>query len=833
MNCATPKRCQQGVGFRRWAVRCRVGRHLALTAVALAVSGFGVRPSFGLPYAATLNDICPGIPDPCVVNAKFLVANGTTFDLGGRALQLNSGAALSGTLGAQWTIQNASAITLQKGAYLASNGFDQDAGKVTILNGGVCTLDGKTQTNGYKNLEGLGGGGGIISIECDSISLGAFSTVEANGALNAGGSILLYAGSGVISAVKGAKVQAIGDGGLNGGEVQLVSDAPPGCVLPVVIETYGRRYVDPVTGDRADGPGGMIDITCVGDLLLDKGAKLTASSFRGAIQGYISIVADAVTVEEQVQIVNDGVFGAGTVSIEASTGPVTLKKMSTLGGRGQGAVPGQIQITSAGPCTLDGNIAANGYADRMLGAGGGGGGILVSCEGLTLGAQRAHLTADGYAFADYVNGEFNGGDGGEIELNGGGGPFIMEKGATVTASGSFGGAGSINIAGASCSIAGTVAGTSGPVASQTTGGGQVQVECFEDVSILGSAKLSAGARFAYDAQGGNVSIKAGDDDGATVPNADLIVEEGAKIVNDGVDALIGASADGDCSVSGTLSSKSKFGVSGMITVICSGGLAIGQKGLLSSEASGSFAGNVDVAAESCQVDGKLLANGSTVNDPENGPYPGGGGQISLWCNAGLTVNSTIASITRIAARGVGSESPGGGVLVEVPSGAAALGGKIDASGALSGGGISAWARDGVGASADLVATGVEDLGGYIDLAGGSPYIPGLPTGSVTVSKTLNVSGRDFGAGQIVLGGCNVTVDAAGVLKADAKSGGGTNIIEAHNVLTINGLLSAAGGSLGPNGMNELHYGVGYAIALPVISHVKPVFSLVYDLTPCP
>src|SRR5437773_8464332 len=87
----------------------------------------GARASLGaLPYATTLNDLCPGTPDPCVVTGQFAVATNTAFDLGGRTFDLAPGAQLVGDSFASFSFTNASRITLQAGSLVTASSEGTD-----------------------------------------------------------------------------------------------------------------------------------------------------------------------------------------------------------------------------------------------------------------------------------------------------------------------------------------------------------------------------------------------------------------------------------------------------------------------------------------------------------------------------------------------------------------------------------------------------------------------------------------------------------------------------------------------------------------------------------
>src|SRR6266436_6403339 len=85
-----------------------------------------------LPHANSLNDLCPGTPNHCLVTAKWAVANGLTFDLGGRILELAPGAQLVGDSGASFSLINASQVILQKKSLISSIGQGIDSGSLNI-----------------------------------------------------------------------------------------------------------------------------------------------------------------------------------------------------------------------------------------------------------------------------------------------------------------------------------------------------------------------------------------------------------------------------------------------------------------------------------------------------------------------------------------------------------------------------------------------------------------------------------------------------------------------------------------------------------------------------
>ncbi|MBI4514727.1 MAG: hypothetical protein HY699_02795 [Deltaproteobacteria bacterium] len=865
-------------GIQKTAPRQLRGHAVALlVAMGLAVPG-GARAA--TPYASTLNDLCPGTPNPCVVTGKFLVSDATTFNLGGRALQLSSTAALTADNGASFSITNAGAVTLYQGSALTAPGKGTDAGSITIESTGACSLSGKIQANATIDYILGGGDGGGVTVDCDlGISLSASSIIEANGADGPGGVVDLYARNLLsltadITAAKGAKIRAEGASGQTGGYVHIRTDHT--CTLAANIEADGKVRNDPIYGPSG-GDGGMVIIDCEQMVDLRDGATVIAGSGKTAQYGQVKIYAIRGTVDTAstgtVKIQVDGYQGAlvDPAILIRGEDNITLRKGTVVTGIAKGHPGAPMIVTSdLGSCIINGKIIANGEKDSSTGLGGQGGTVDVLCEGIDLG-ESSVVEAKGAANPAAS------GRGGTITLDATTAwiydystvrnPFAAAKGAKINVQSKGDGGGEVEIVSdADCTLGAAISADSSKVTDLATGdvyggaGGQVELDCAGDIILSKDAKIVAGSDKTNLA--GSVSINAygwcsintdekclGDNycpDFGTgevcVPSGHCTVSQGTSctsdagcpageicvqvqldqntIQNDGIEGDLAVMTAGPLEIGGKLQSRSIYEISGAIGIdVHSGGFVLGSKGLLESNTAGYQAGRVEILVRSgpCDISGDINAKGS-LNKGERGV----GGSVEVTCETNFNVNKTAV----IDASGSGSDSDGGGIELISPYSGVTLAGKLLANGVRGGGAIYVTAI-GIITTVDSSVSANGNSAGEVTLRSGTPL--GATLGSVLIQKSVSAkgSGTSSTGGQVNIEACNVTVDTKGTVSTDGTTGGG-NSLTAHKKLTINGKLSAKA-----SGVNTLVYRDEYSIPYPgyIIPASPPTQNL--SLSSCP
>jgi len=450
---------------------------------------------------------------------------------------------------------------------------------------------------------------------------------------------------------------------------------------------------------------------------------------------------------------------------------VTLDDRSQITAVAKGVNAGAITIQSTGLCTLNGKVRADVAVSG--GIGGQGGTISVTCGGITFGnASVTEATGAGI----HTTAGVSPGPGGSITLSAGSGPVNMTKGAKLSVQGKGATGGSVAISStAACNLAAGISADAKvvnvPMDLPVGGdGGSITVQCGGPIDLSKGAMLLAGS--VKTANFGLITL--------TSSASSVQVDQGAAVVSDGGDSSSSATtalaitAHTACTIDGKVRSNSKLVSGGTLRVTCAG-LTMGKMGVIDGQTGGEEAANIaidttgattGVPAAPCDIAGKVTAKASAATDPTVGLTPGIGGFIDLNCGTMLTIEK---------------------------------GGTIDASGA---------GGDGQGFDSDAGLITAESSG-TIDFVG-----------------KLTVKGRGSG-GTTIIEGCDVTVDAQGLVQADGADGG-ENDLTAHGMLTINGKLSAQ-----PDGINSLVYRGGLTIPDP--THIKPAATQMQNLmlTACP
>lgn len=507
--------------------------------------------------------------------------------------------------------------------------------------------------------------------------------------------------------------------------------------------------------------------------------------------------------------------GGGSFSFE-NVASVTLDKGSQLLSNAKGTVAGTIGISSIGPCTLNGKIQANGLGDAANESGGDGGAIAVSCSDIIVGGS-AVLEAKGAGLSTAF-GPFPGA-GGIVTLDAGSGGVSATKGAKFDVSAQGAPGGSIAVTATdSCTLGAALKADSKAMTVPEDlpmggDGGLVSLTC-NGVSISATAKITAGS--VKTAMSGAVRLAA--DPG------NVTVEKGAKIINDGGgggDPAFAVTSPGSCTLSGVLQSKSGLPASGSETVITCNSLTLGPSFAFDGGNTGgtgaSFSADI---AGACTLAGDVNVKSAAGKDA-GAVVLGAGGSIDITCADTLTQTK---DSTLDASGSGGTDADGystaGAVAVSSTNGAVALGGRLVASSAKGGGGTVSVTGIGVTTTtgSKLEANGPA---GAVTVVSGDDS--GNVTGDVSIGKLVSASG-----GAVTVEGCNVTVGPSAELSTSAKTGAGTTTVLAHQMLAVNGKISAA-----PSGTNVLTYRDTVSIADP--SKIVPATASLLDdtLSACP
>jgi hypothetical protein len=260
----------------------------------------------------------------------------------------------------------------------------------------------------------------------------------------------------------------------------------------------------------------------------------------------------------------------------------------------------------------------------------------------------------------------------------------------------------------------------------------------------------------------------------------------------------------------------------------------------SSEGSGGGDGgaiSIDASFGDVSVTGDIAA--------ESGVPDGGGGEIDVAARGSITVSAAAS----LSVRGNGAQSSGGDLFLDGDLGvtsagtlnasAGDLGGAIDVSSAS--GGVS------VSGLVDASARSGGGSGGEVTVEAGAAH-----TGTLVVGGTIDVGGGPCSlengcglGGSCDLFACDLTVTQNGRVLARAPDGG-TVILTARELLTINGALNATATTVsGTDGSNDLRHpsrkspviGAGALVPAPVITAKATCTGGAADpvgcLKPCP
>lgn len=389
-----------------------------------------------------LDILCPGSPNPCVVQGNVSVVDGGSVDLEGRALQLAQNATIASTTnGGSFSLVNASQVTMEKGSKLVSDGAGVNGGSILVGSNGPCSLSGRITASGKDKVAG-GGDGGTVSVQCGGITVSPGSSIDANGLLGSGGNITLDAGSGPMT-VTGARFSARGQG-FPGGNLSLAGDAA--CTLQAQVMVDATTVVD--EGERFNGNGGTTQVRCGGDVHFLKGSKLTLSTKpqSDVLAGSLALesASGQVVLDQGTKVTSSGSDrgdDTGTLSITASEtcqlggamvsssqgsdgptlqiacGNLILEQSASISLTNAGGRGGNLRGSVGGTCALDGKVK---LGARANGSAGEGGSIDLICgQDISIGEKALFdVSGSGKASAEFGS---QGSSGGGISLTSTGG----------------------------------------------------------------------------------------------------------------------------------------------------------------------------------------------------------------------------------------------------------------------------------------------------------------------------------------------------------------------------------------------------------------------------
>lgn len=435
------------------AEQTQSNRRIPFCLAVLAILSFPPAASAAVCSAGAFS--CPA-SGTCIITGTWDVGSGCALDFGTQAVELR-GTLRSDSVGGSFAITTGS-LNLVGGKLRALGNTYIPGGDVTVH---VAGAFGMTGTGPRMDVSG-NAGGGTISIDAGSINLNQ-GVIASDGGVGAncgdGGLIDLEAGSGSISVA--ASVHATTSGGdCLGGSIYAVA---PTITISGDLDARGG-------GSGADDAISL-DAT-FGDLVITSTATLRADGIgqpggSGAGGGGIALVADQGSVTTAAASISatgkspDGP-GGDVAILSATSMQVSSPINVSSGGTGEG---GTIAIDSGGSLTLSGSLTAQGGSSFPDGLGGE---IdITSNDGLSLSSALDVSAASG----------------GDVDIESLG---LANLTGSISARGSYGPGGSIELSSCSVTLSGTV--DAGSSFSTTTGALSVTGAA---VSVGSTAHLSA------------------------------------------------------------------------------------------------------------------------------------------------------------------------------------------------------------------------------------------------------------------------------------------------------------------------------------------------------
>jgi hypothetical protein len=306
---------------------------------------------------STAADLCGANADPCTVGRNLKADDGSTFDLGGRALVLESGGRLDVGTGSMTII--AKSLRLKPNSRLVGRG-----GRVTVTTSGGIELNGNSRID-VSDTVSLGDfpgrirlqGGGDVVIE---------GLLDASAAAKSDGGVVEVTGATVTIGVNG-RINVSGGGLSGGGIVGLSAQGALGIAGPIDApggDSGGAIEIDAgsvATSARLDvsggpqGSGAVIEILARGNVVIG-GVISGEVDPPGQVFGSaadVSIVTSGNVELNDAIILTGGVPAGegGTLDVDAD-GDVTQRGAITVAGRGTGGVGGEVRLAANGALTL-------------------------------------------------------------------------------------------------------------------------------------------------------------------------------------------------------------------------------------------------------------------------------------------------------------------------------------------------------------------------------------------------------------------------------------------------------------------------------------------------
>jgi hypothetical protein len=306
---------------------------------------------------STAADLCGANADPCSVGRNLKADDGSTFDLGDRALVFESGGRLDVGTGSM-TIK-AKSLRLKANSRLVGRG-----GRIAVTTTGGIELNGNSRidvSDTVSNADFPGGirlqAGGDVVIE---------GLLDASAAAKTDGGVVEVSGGTVTIGVNG-RINVTGGGLSGGGVVGLVAQGALGIAGPIDApggDSGGAIEIDAgsvATSARLDvsggpqGSGAVVDILSRGNVVIG-GVISGEVDPPGQVFGSgadVAIVASGNVELNDAIILTGGVPAGegGTVDVDAD-GDITQKGAITVAGRGTGGVGGEVRFQANGAITL-------------------------------------------------------------------------------------------------------------------------------------------------------------------------------------------------------------------------------------------------------------------------------------------------------------------------------------------------------------------------------------------------------------------------------------------------------------------------------------------------
>lgn len=307
--------------------------------------------------ASTAADLCGPNSDPCQLTRALKADDGSVFDLGGRALEIESTGRLDVGAGSMTIIArkvklktNARllgragniTVTTTEGIELAGNtridvsdtpSLDDFPGSIRLQAGGNVVIEGDLDAAAGQKTDG-----GVVEIRGATITVGVNGRIDASGGGQSAGGIIGLVAQGALGVAGPIDAQ----GGDSGGSVEIDAGS---------VATSAR--IDLSGGPQ--GGGALLDIVARGSVVI--GGVISGEVEQpGTVVGSaaeISIVTSGNVELNDAIVLTGGIpFGeGGTVEVEAG-GDILQRGAINVGGRGVGGTGGEVRFTTNGALTL-------------------------------------------------------------------------------------------------------------------------------------------------------------------------------------------------------------------------------------------------------------------------------------------------------------------------------------------------------------------------------------------------------------------------------------------------------------------------------------------------